>query len=82
MQQLANRPAGLIAVSKLFRPSGEWDCAPKERTCPRCHTALSPFEFASLAGIQLDRCNTCKGLWLDYGEAEAIEERLHGPGAT
>ena len=78
MQQLANRPEGLLGVAKLFAPSGEWDCSERERLCPRCHTRLSPFEFPSLRGIQLDRCDTCRGLWLDHGEAEEIEARLHG----
>jgi Zn-finger nucleic acid-binding protein len=78
MQQLANRPSGLVAVAKLFVPSGEWDCSPRTRACPRCHSGLEPFEFDSLRGIQLDRCGTCRGIYLDHGEAEAIEQRLHG----
>ncbi|MGC4115435.1 MAG: protein kinase [Myxococcales bacterium] len=76
MQQLANRPSGLVAMSRLYKPTGEWDLNERERTCPRCHTSLEPHEFNSLRGIWLDRCTTCRGLFLDHGEAEAIEARL------
>ena len=25
-------------------------------------------------GIEVDRCNSCKGMWLDYGELEELED--------
>ncbi|HEY3446967.1 MAG TPA: protein kinase [Myxococcales bacterium] len=80
MQQLANRPAGLVAMARLYKPTGEWDLAERERGCPRCRTGLEPYEFNSLRGIWLDRCATCRGLFLDHGEAEAIEARLRQAG--
>ncbi len=79
MQHLANHPEALLELARRFRPEGgEWDLLERRRSCPRCRTGLLPFEFASLRGIQLDRCDTCKGLWLDHGEAEQIEARLAG----
>jgi Zn-finger nucleic acid-binding protein len=80
MQQLANRPSGLVNLARLYQPGGEWDLAERERSCPRCRTALEPYEFNSLRGIWLDRCSTCRGLFLDHGEAVAIEERLRQSG--
>ena len=36
--------------------------------CPECSKPLHP---ASYAGIQLDRCRSCGGIWFDAGEIEA-----------
>jgi Zn-finger nucleic acid-binding protein len=47
--------------------------------CPRDDTALQPFMVE--AHIQVDRCSTCRGVWLDKGELEQIQqtiERDHG----
>lgn len=38
--------------------------------CPRCKTpALSPERYE---GVTIDRCSTCKGVWLDKGELHKI----------
>ena len=37
--------------------------------CPACREAMPILEFA---GIEIDRCIACGGIWLDSGELEAI----------
>ena len=47
--------------------------------CPRDATPLQPFMVE--ARVQVDRCSICRGLWLDKGELEEIQqtiERDHG----
>jgi hypothetical protein len=41
--------------------------------CPRDGAALSE---QKLEGVAIDICPTCKGIWLDAGELEAIEARV------
>lgn len=40
-------------------------------TCPRCQSSCSTETYE---GIEVDRCRSCKGLWLDPGELEEIVE--------
>ena len=37
--------------------------------CPKCGMNLVTIDYK---GIAVDRCTGCEGLWLDYGELEAI----------
>lgn len=37
--------------------------------CPRCH---GPMRTYPRSGIQLDRCDQCRGIFLDEGELETI----------
>jgi Zn-finger nucleic acid-binding protein len=39
--------------------------------CPECREPLVAFE---LEGVEIDRCITCGGTWLDAGELEQITE--------
>jgi Zn-finger nucleic acid-binding protein len=39
--------------------------------CPECREPLVAFE---LEGVEIDRCVTCGGTWLDAGELEQITE--------
>jgi Zn-finger nucleic acid-binding protein len=41
-------------------------------TCPVCRVGLVVFE---LDGVEIDRCNRCRGTWLDAGELEVIAAR-------
>ena len=34
--------------------------------CPKCHTPTKPFNLE--ADLFFDRCDSCKGMWLDKGE--------------
>lgn len=42
------------------------------RTCPRCKVAMAEKLYA---GVTLDFCNQCEGLWFDDGEVRLIVER-------
>lgn len=41
-------------------------------SCPRDQSALTTLEYER--GIEVDRCETCAGIWLDEGELEAIQK--------
>ncbi|MGQ9901438.1 MAG: TFIIB-type zinc ribbon-containing protein, partial [Fimbriimonadales bacterium] len=40
--------------------------------CPVCNSDL---QIATRAGIEIDYCPTCRGVWLDRGELDKIIER-------
>ncbi|MBI3926615.1 MAG: zf-TFIIB domain-containing protein [Armatimonadetes bacterium] len=49
---------------------------PGPRTCPRCHQVM---ELAGAAGVELDLCRRCSGIWFDHGElSHLIESSRHG----
>jgi len=39
--------------------------------CPKCRTDMEQVDYA---GIEIDRCNHCKGIWFDAGESEALRD--------
>lgn len=41
--------------------------------CPRCTT--EKLQMTERAGIEIDYCPTCRGVWLDRGELDKIIER-------
>jgi len=44
--------------------------------CPRCEVPLYEFEFGHSAGIKLDACPQCKGIWVDDRELDAMAARM------
>ena len=40
--------------------------------CPVCKTGLS---LSDRSGVEIDYCQTCRGVWLDRGELDKIIER-------
>lgn len=46
--------------------------------CPRCGTVLT---MAERAGVEIDYCPQCRGVWLDRGELDKIIERGEAAGA-
>lgn len=40
--------------------------------CPRCPSTLTVEKFKD---IEVDRCSTCKGMWLEYDELDRLEDR-------
>ena len=40
--------------------------------CPKCNSDLSIEKFK---GVEVDRCPSCKGLWLDYHEMDQLEDK-------
>ena len=46
--------------------------------CPTCKT---PLTMSERQGIEIDYCQSCRGVWLDRGELDKIIERSAGAGA-
>lgn len=42
--------------------------------CPKCH---APMHTYNRSGVQIEQCSGCRGIFLDYGELEALT-RLEG----
>ena len=40
--------------------------------CPICKTGLT---LSDRSGVEIDHCQTCRGVWLDRGELDKIIER-------
>lgn len=44
--------------------------------CPKCDSVMEQHNLSALSGkIEIDRCTSCKGIWFDVGEAEALKEK-------
>ncbi|MEV0123011.1 zf-TFIIB domain-containing protein [Streptomyces sp. NPDC050703] len=37
--------------------------------CPKCH---APMHTYNRNGVQIEQCNNCRGIFLDYGELESL----------
>jgi hypothetical protein len=37
--------------------------------CPKCGANLTEIDFK---GIKIDECSSCRGMWLDAGEFDAV----------
>ncbi|MGW3651930.1 TFIIB-type zinc ribbon-containing protein [Streptomyces sp. NPDC000878] len=49
--------------------------------CPKCH---APMHTYNRNGVQIEQCSGCRGIFLDYGELEAltrVESQWAGPAA-
>ncbi|NNH69894.1 zf-TFIIB domain-containing protein [Nocardia uniformis] len=50
--------------------------------CPKCHAMMHTY---NRAGVQIEQCGACRGIFLDYGELEALtrmESGYSAPPAT
>ena len=45
------------------------------RRCPQCRTVLA---LQTRHGVEIERCNSCNGLWLDAGKLERIMQAERG----
>ena len=41
--------------------------------CPRCS---AQFKVQTFKGIEVDRCPSCEGMWLDHGELDQLEDTV------
>ncbi|MEM2983135.1 MAG: zf-TFIIB domain-containing protein [Candidatus Bathyarchaeia archaeon] len=39
--------------------------------CPKCGSSLEEIKYQE---VMIDRCQNCKGIWLDHGELELLAE--------
>jgi len=58
---------------KVLRPAKEQYHI---RSCPQCNAAMREFNYAYDSNIFLDRCDTCKGIWLDSNEIIDIAKHI------
>lgn len=68
---LDETPRALVALDS---PAPGW--TRPAAACPRCGGELRDFEFAGIAGLIGDRCQACRGIWLDGGELRELRGRL------
>ena len=47
-------------------------------TCPKCKEQTSAIHYGGDSGIIIDRCPACRGIWLDQGELEKIQQIVEG----
>jgi hypothetical protein len=47
-------------------------------TCPRCGGTTNPINYGDDTGLIIDQCTQCRGVWLDRGELEKIQELVQG----
>lgn len=44
--------------------------------CPKCKSSMQEHTLSTLEGnVTIDRCEACKGLWFDIGEAETLKKK-------
>ncbi|MFH7335251.1 zf-TFIIB domain-containing protein [Streptomyces sp. KHY 26] len=39
--------------------------------CPKCH---APMQTYNRSGVRIEQCGGCRGIFLDYGELEALTQ--------
>lgn len=44
-----------------------------EIACPKCGSDMETREYAYCSQVMINKCPECRGIWLDGGEAEALE---------
>ena len=46
--------------------------------CPACKSAMETVQVVGIGHCVFNKCSTCRGLWLDDGETEKLQEILRG----
>lgn len=54
------------------------DLEQPKRYCPRCKAELEVFNYYYDSNVFLDRCPSCKGVWADRKELEAVGKYIKG----
>ena len=60
-------PDGARSVTRAASPGNR----EVDMKCPRCEGELITEQYK---GIEVDRCPSCNGMWLDYGELDQLED--------
>ncbi|HQP12833.1 MAG TPA: zf-TFIIB domain-containing protein [Candidatus Omnitrophota bacterium] len=62
-----------------FDPFGQdadqFHAPPERKQCPRCQKAMDALMYEG-AGVVIDRCLDCRGIWVHHGEFEKIIQYL------
>jgi len=59
---------GEFYIENLDKKNNSGKIKNRIRECPRCSLVLQPVHPPDNKELIVDRCNGCKGLWLDNGE--------------
>ncbi len=46
--------------------------------CPKCDATTDAVNYGGDTGIMIDRCTSCRGIWLDESELEKIQMVIEG----
>ena len=65
LKGIPNTVARAYAMARA-KAEGEWGC-------PTCERTLARREYGYCSQIMIDVCPTCRGVWLDKGEIQALE---------
>ena len=52
--------------------------AKRRLTCPKCAGATESISYAYDTGVVIDRCRSCRGVWLDGDELEKVQMLAEG----
>lgn len=74
----AHAASGRFAMLETPGDSGLPEPTPQSdrKLCPVCQQELRAYQYAYSSGIQLDKCPSCQGVWVDAGELEEIQRFL------
>ncbi len=50
----------------------------RDLRCPKCGGQTDALNYGGDTGILIDKCTTCRGIWLDAGELEKIQMVVEG----
>ncbi len=50
----------------------------RDLACPKCNGTTDAVNYGGDTGIIIDRCTTCRGIWLDGSELEKIQMVIEG----
>lgn len=50
----------------------------RDLNCPKCAGTTDAVNYGGDTGIFIDRCTTCRGIWLDAGELEKVQMVIEG----
>ena len=60
------------AIEKLRQERARAESEAVALRCPKCDGTLSEITFED---VQIDRCSSCNGVWLDAGELERLTDK-------
>lgn len=60
-----------MSIPPYQPPSQQPSASPAEMRCPKCQSSMRTYERN---GIHLEQCDTCRGIFLDFGELEALTQ--------
>ena len=65
----------LDTVEGKFVPPA--DARVSRRPCPACRVQMTAFEYLG-TGVDVDFCESCRGVWLDVGEIKGLAKKPEG----